>query len=267
VRVLGLLGLFYIYPGIYGALGRVLAPQLYVTGATDTVVLRLPQAAWPGTVGNLLGAITAAGAFAAFLSTSSGLLVSIAGTISHDVWPRVSREKTTTVAIRRLRFRLGAVLGMLAPVAVAFVAQGVDIAVLVGWAFALAASTFCPLFLLGIWWTRLTAAGAGCGMVAGALVATSGILVGLALGEPSGVAGDRLGSDRLPDHDRGLAARRRAPHARRRDARAARARRARPPGDGRQGPLRLRGVGHAGSGVMRGASPPGRKRGMAPSKA
>jgi Na+(H+)/acetate symporter ActP len=192
VRVLGLLGLFYIFPGIYGALGRVLVPQLYVTGATDTVVLRLPQAAWPGTVGNVLGAITAAGAFAAFLSTSSGLLVSIAGTISHDVWPRVSRERTTTVAIRRLRFRLAAVLGMLAPIVVAFFAQGVDIAVLVGWAFALAASTFCPLFLLGIWWTRLTAAGAACGMVAGAVLATSGILVGLALGEPGGVAGALL---------------------------------------------------------------------------
>jgi len=192
VRVLGLLGLFYIFPGIYGALGRALVPQLYVTGATDTVVLRLPQAAWPGTVGNILGAITAAGAFAAFLSTSSGLLVSIAGTISHDVWPRLSREGTTTVGIRRLRFRLAAVVGMLAPIVVAFFAQGVDIAVLVGWAFALAASTFCPLFLLGIWWTRLTAAGAACGMVAGALLATSGILVGLALGEPGGVAGALL---------------------------------------------------------------------------
>ena len=192
VRVLGLLGLFYIFPGIYGALGRVLVPQLYVTGATDTVVLRLPQAAWPGTVGNVLGAITAAGAFAAFLSTSSGLLVSIAGTISHDVWPRLSRERTTTVGIRRLRFRLAAVLGMLAPILMAFFAQGVDIAVLVGWAFALAASTFCPLFLLGIWWTRLTAAGAACGMVAGAALATSGILAGLVLGEPSGAAGALL---------------------------------------------------------------------------
>jgi len=192
VRVLGLLGLFYIFPGIYGALGRVLAPQLYVTGATDTIVLRLPQAAWPGTVGNVLGAITAAGAFAAFLSTSSGLLVSIAGTISHDVWPRLSRERTTTGRVRRLRFRLAAVLGMLAPIAIAFFAQGVDIAVLVGWAFALAASTFCPLFLLGIWWTRLTAAGAACGMVSGAVVATSGIVVGLVLGEPSGVGGALL---------------------------------------------------------------------------
>ena len=75
VRVIGLLGLFYLFPGIYGALGRVLVPQLYVTGATDTVVLRLPQAALAGNDGQLLGAITAAGAFAAFLSTSSGLLV------------------------------------------------------------------------------------------------------------------------------------------------------------------------------------------------
>ena len=192
VRVLGLLGLFYIFPGIYGALGRVLVPQLYVTGATDTVVLRLPQAAWPGTVGNVLGAITAAGAFAAFLSTSSGLLVSIAGTISHDVWPRLSRERSTTVGIRRQRFRLAAVVGMFAPIVLAFFAQGVDIAVLVGWAFALAASTFCPLFLLGIWWTRLTAAGAASGMIAGAVLATSGILAGLVLGEPSGVAGALL---------------------------------------------------------------------------
>ena len=111
VRVLGLLGLFYLFPGIYGALGRALTPQLYITGSTDTVVLRLPQAAWPGTVGNVLGAVTAAGAFAAFLSTSSGLLVSISGTISHDVWPRLARESATTSAIRRRRFRIAAALG------------------------------------------------------------------------------------------------------------------------------------------------------------
>ena len=42
--------------------------------------------------------------------------------------------------------------------ALALVARGLDISVLVGWAFALAASTFCPLLLLGIWWDGLTAA-------------------------------------------------------------------------------------------------------------
>jgi Na+(H+)/acetate symporter ActP len=78
---------------------------------------------------------------------------------------------------------------MVAPIIVAFFAQGIDIGLLVGWAFALAASTFCPLFLLGIWWPGLTARGAAVGMVAGGAVATAGIIVGLALSEPGGIAG------------------------------------------------------------------------------
>ena len=192
VRVIGLLGIFYAFPAVYGALGRVFTPQLLITGETDTVVLRLPQAAWPGAVGEALGAIVAAGAFAAFLSTSSGLLVSIAGTLSHDVWPRIASESPTTVVTRRRRFRLAATVGMLVPVGLAFWAQSIDIAVLVGWAFVIAASTFCPTFLLGIWWTGLTAKGAACGMIAGASVATTGILLDLALGEPGGAGGALL---------------------------------------------------------------------------
>jgi cation/acetate symporter len=192
VRVLGLLGIFYAFPAVYGALGRIFTPELYTTGGTDTVVLRLPQAAWPGTVGEILGAIVAAGAFAAFLSTSSGLLVSIAGTISHDVWPSIAREAPTTVATRRRRFRLAASAGMVLPVGIAFWAQGIDIGVLVGWAFVIAASTFCPMLLLGIWWTRLTARGAAWGMTTGAAVATAGIFLDLALGEPGGVYGALL---------------------------------------------------------------------------
>ncbi|MHB1835938.1 MAG: sodium/solute symporter [Solirubrobacteraceae bacterium] len=182
VRVLSLLGLFYTFPAVYGALGRVLTPQLYLTGQTDTVVLELPRAAWPGTVGNLLGALTAAGAFAAFLSTSSGLLVSLAGTISHDVWPRLRREPNQGVSIRRRRFRLAAVIAMVAPALLALDARSIDIAILVGWAFAIAASTFCPMFLLGIWWTGLSALGAAVGMVVGAAIATAAIFTGLVLG-------------------------------------------------------------------------------------
>jgi cation/acetate symporter len=192
VRVLSLLGLFYAFPAVYGALGRTLVPQLYVTGQTDDVVLRLPAAAWPGTVGTALGALLAAGAFAAFLSTSSGLLVSMAGTISHDVWPRLRHERPTTVSMRRLRFRVAAVGAVVIPVVLALGAQSVDISILVGWAFAIAASTFCPMFLLGIWWTGLSARGAAAGMVSGMVVATAAIFTGLALGEPSTGAGAAL---------------------------------------------------------------------------
>jgi cation/acetate symporter len=188
VRVLGLLSLFYLFPAFYGMLGRVLAPQLYVTGQTDDVVLTLPRIAWPGTVGTLLTAVTCAGAFAAFLSTSSGLLVSLAGTLSHDVWPRVRHRVPSGVAVRHRQFRVAAVGAMVIPALLALVAEQVDISILVGWAFAIAASTFCPMFLLGIWWTRLTARGATVGMLSGMIVATAAIFTGLALGEPTGGA-------------------------------------------------------------------------------
>jgi Na+(H+)/acetate symporter ActP len=177
VRVLGLLALFYAFPMVYGLLGRVLVPELYVTGETDSVVLALPEAAWPGLGGEILGALVAAGAFAAFMSTASGLMVSVAGTVSFDLW----RRGNPGVRARRRRFRVAALGGVLAPVALALIARGLDISVLVGWAFALAASTFCPLLLLGIWWERLTARGAATGLVAGTVTATGLIFAGLAI--------------------------------------------------------------------------------------
>ena len=103
--VLGLVGLFYLLPTMYGVLGRVYTPQLLLTGDTDAVVLLLPGAALGGLTGQLLGALVAAGAFAAFLSTSSGLLTSIAGVVSTDVLGRGSVRD----------FRLSAVVGRAGP--------------------------------------------------------------------------------------------------------------------------------------------------------
>jgi Na+(H+)/acetate symporter ActP len=128
--------------------------------------------------------------FAAFLSTASGLLVSISGTISYDLWGRVRRPRAASD--RRRRFRASAAIGMVLPVAVALGAAGLDIGVLVGWAFAIAASTFCPMFLLGVWWRGLTAAGAAAGMTVGALLATGAIFTGLAVDAGSGTIGTLL---------------------------------------------------------------------------
>ncbi len=197
VSVLSLLGLFYLFPGIYGLLGRAVTPGLYVTGQTDAVVLSVPRAAWPGLPGELLGGIVAAGAFAAFMSTSSGLLVSIAGTLSYDVWPRLRPRPAFAARARQAHFRIAAPLGIVIPVALALVAQSVDISLLVGWAFALAASTFCPLFLLGIWWNRLTAPGAAAGIVVGGTLATSAIFLDLAHVGGSGSLGAILAQPAL----------------------------------------------------------------------
>ncbi|MQA27234.1 MAG: cation acetate symporter [Micromonosporaceae bacterium] len=169
LAVLVLLGAFYLFPAVYGALGRLYTPDLLMTGRTDAVVLELPGrmiAGWPG---ELLGTLVTAGAFAAFLSTSSGLSVSVAGVLSQDIIARWVH------GIRA--FRLGAALAVSAPFALAVAATGVPVASVVGLAFAVAASTFCPLLLLGIWWRRLTDAGAITGMLAGGAASGSAVVL------------------------------------------------------------------------------------------
>jgi Na+(H+)/acetate symporter ActP len=166
--VLVLVGLFYLFPALYGALGRIYVPQLLMTGRSDAVVLLLPSAALGGGLtGQLLGALVAAGAFAAFLSTSSGLLTSVAGVLSTDVLGRGSVRD----------FRRAAVVAGLVPLILALRVSGLDVSQVVGLAFAVAASSFCPLLVLGIWWRGLTAAGAAAGIVVGGGAAVGAVLL------------------------------------------------------------------------------------------
>jgi len=154
--VVVLLSTFYLFPAVLAVLTRLRAPELYLSKDPDSVVLALPSLLMPGRPGELLGALVAAGAFAAFLSTSSGLLVSVAGALSHDVM----RGGVGT-------FRLCAIIaGTIATVA-ALPVNRFSLGLLVGWAFAIAASSFCPLIVLGIWWRRLTWIGATAGVLVG----------------------------------------------------------------------------------------------------
>ncbi|GAA0693246.1 cation acetate symporter [Streptomyces thermocarboxydus] len=157
VAVLGLIGAFYLLPPVYGALGRLYAPELTLTGDADAAVLLLPGRMIGGTGGDLLGALVAGGAFAAFLSTASGLTMAVAGVITQDVLP--SR------GVRH--FRLGTVLAMVVPMAASIIVGGLPVADAVGLAFAVSAASFCPLLVLGIWWRRLTPPGAAAGMLVG----------------------------------------------------------------------------------------------------
>ncbi len=170
--VLGMLGVFYLFPTIYGALGRVYAPHLLRDGNADAVVLVLPGAALDGLPGQLLGGLVAAGAFAAFLSTSSGLLVSVSGVLSTDVLGRWSGGQGSVRDFRRSAMVAGVV-----PLLLALQAGSLGLSTVVGLAFAVAASTFCPLLVLGIWWPRLTPVGAGAGLIVGGTLSLGAVLM------------------------------------------------------------------------------------------
>jgi Na+(H+)/acetate symporter ActP len=182
VVVLALLGAFYLLPPAYAALGRLYTPELLLTGQTDAVVLVLPARLVGGTLGELLGALVAGGAFAAFLSTSSGLTLSVAGVLSQDV-----------LLLRGLRgFRVAALCAAVVPFGAILLVSGMSLADVVGLAFAVAASSFCPLLLLGIWWRRLTPFGAMAGMLAGGGLALVAGLVTLLIPPGSGLVYDLL---------------------------------------------------------------------------
>ncbi|XRQ10413.1 cation acetate symporter [Actinomadura welshii] len=181
VMVLSLLGAFYLLPAVYGALGRLYTPELLMTGRADAVVLTLPGRLIGGVGGDLLGALVTGGAVAAFLSTSSGITVSVAGVIAQDILRGGVRS-----------FRAGTLLALVVPLALAIAARSLPVADVVGLAFAVAASTFCPLLVLGVWWRRLTVPGALAGLGAGGILAGIAVIVTIAAGPPEGLLGALL---------------------------------------------------------------------------
>jgi cation/acetate symporter len=173
VIVIGLLGTFYLFPPLHGALARVYLPTLPEGVRSDAVLLLLPQVVSPGTLGDLMSAILAGGAFAAFLSTASGLTVSVAGVIDQDLFSGSLNHRAGLDMPRKHSFRLACVVAVSIPYAASWLSSSVSIADIVGLAFAIAASTLCPLLVLGVWWRHLSVKGAIAGLLVGGILAMS----------------------------------------------------------------------------------------------
>jgi cation/acetate symporter len=137
----------------------------------DIMVLANPEIA---KLPNWVIALVAAGGLAAALSTAAGLLLVISTAISHDLL-----KKTLMPGISEKQELLFARIGAAAAVVVAgylginppgFVAQ------VVAFAFGLAASSFFPAIILGIFSRRMNKEGAIAGMVTGITVTAAYII-------------------------------------------------------------------------------------------
>lgn len=110
-------------------------------------------------------ALVAAGGVAAALSTSAGLLLVISTSVSHDLLKRNLMPQITDkqeLFYARLAAAVGiAIAGYLGINPPGFVAQ------VVAFAFGLAASSFFPAIILGIFHKRMSSRGAVAGMLAG----------------------------------------------------------------------------------------------------
>jgi cation/acetate symporter len=189
--VMILIGVFYVFPPIFGVLGRNFLPELYAASGSkgpDKVVLELPILIREkyGIVGSILSGITCAGAFAAFMSTFSGLLVSMTGALAHDVYGRMLRPSATAEE-RMKMFKWCAILVGGVSVLLGSLVEPLEINFMVGQAFAIAAASYFPLLFMSVWWRGMTMMGAATGMLTGGLCA----LVSAALVNVSTLALDK----------------------------------------------------------------------------
>ncbi|MGI5819607.1 MAG: cation acetate symporter [Armatimonadota bacterium] len=167
VWVLIFIGVFYITTPIWGTYARmVLGPDAAVRDAAGVANPNSMMLVTSLEAGEWAQALVAAGAIAALLSTVSGLLIALSSAIAHDFYgeifrPDASEKQKMNVA------KIAVVLcgGLAIMVGLAF--RDANIAWMVGLAFSVAASTFFPLLLMGIWWRRMTEDGAFWGLLVG----------------------------------------------------------------------------------------------------
>jgi cation/acetate symporter len=151
----------------------------------DIMVLANPEIA--GLPAWVVG-LVAAGGLAAALSTAAGLLLVVSSAVSHDllkraIWPEIT-ERGELIAARVSAALAVLVAGYLGIDPPGFVAE------VVAFAFGLAASSFFPILILGIFWKRMNREGAIAGMVSG-IVFTAAYIVYFKFVDPAANVPDR----------------------------------------------------------------------------
>lgn len=175
--------LYYIPAVMAGVAARALLPGIlsqdsrYAPLAVEGYLKSPEQAVLilaAGLGGDVAMGFVAAGAFAAILSTMSGLLLSGAAALSHDVYaadidPRAPERRQILVgrlAVIAIGF-LGLVMGAAMRRTGVLQTYPSVLAVMVSWVFALAGAGLFPALLAAIWWPRATARGALAAMLVG----------------------------------------------------------------------------------------------------
>jgi cation/acetate symporter len=139
--------------------------QFYeLTIGADAIVLAMPEIAG---LPYVISGLVAAGGLAAALSTADGLLLTISNALSHDLYykmidPQASITRRLTVS-RILLVVTALISAWVATYKLTIIVE------LVAWAFSIAAASFFPALVMGIWDKRANKTGALVGMWLGFL--------------------------------------------------------------------------------------------------
>ena len=127
--------------------------------------------------GEVFLSFVAAIAFATILAVVAGLTIAASSAFAHDIWFTVVKkgkeDEREQVLVARIT---AAAIGLLA-IVLAIALRSLNVAFLVGLAFAVAASANVPAILLTLYWRRFNTTGMIAGMVTGLLAAVTLIVL------------------------------------------------------------------------------------------
>ncbi|WP_181803136.1 solute symporter family protein [Streptomyces shenzhenensis] len=176
---IGLIGSFYLMTIVLGFGAAALVGPDAVrasNGNTAVPLLALDLGGGAGsTVGTVLFAVVAAVAFATILAVVAGITLASSASVAHDLYATLRRphgRQRSEVAVARVA-AVG--IGALA-IALGLLARDMNVAFLVGLAFAVAASANLPVLLYSLFWRNFTTRGA-VWAVYGGLVPALGLVV------------------------------------------------------------------------------------------
>ncbi|MFH8366552.1 cation acetate symporter [Streptomyces sp. NPDC018031] len=163
---IGLIGGFYLLTIVLGfgaaaLLGSAEVRESSPSGNTAVPLLALHLGGGSGSTGGaVLFAVVAAVAFATILAVVAGVTLSSSAAIAHDLYATLSRRRERTPHREVVVARVAAAgVGALA-IGLGLLAQDLNVAFLVGLAFAVAASANLPVLLCTLFWRRFTTRGA-----------------------------------------------------------------------------------------------------------
>ena len=147
---------------------------LKVIGGSNMAAIHLSQI----TGGDVFMGFISAVAFATILAVVSGLTLSAAATVSHDLFAGVMRRGSCTDAEELRVSRLTVVVLGITGVLLALLFEGQNVAVLATLPLVIAASTNFPVLFLSMYWKKFTTRGALFGGYVGLSLAVGLIIAG-----------------------------------------------------------------------------------------
>jgi cation/acetate symporter len=137
--------------------------------------------------GEILVGFISAVTFATILAVVAGLIMAAATNIAHDLYTHVVKAGVSSETTEVRVAKLATIAVGVAAITLALATKSLNVAFLVGLAFAVAASANLPVILYSLYWKRFNTAGAVSALLAGVVSAVGLVLVGPAVIGPKGL--------------------------------------------------------------------------------